>query len=1524
MVRNMKLLKKCFGHRAVALAVGLNACVSLAPTVAAQQDPRQEPNERRQEQPAPPRPGRVPGQNVPGEPALPPQLPPEQSARARVQQMLRNVDPEMLKRLLGAEVTVEVVGGKVIIKGPEESVKALELLLRGLDLEVEVPEVRVVQVTERDAKEVARTVQEALRKAWDFPTQRPQQEVTLTAVTSNTIIVAAPPSKIDQVVEIIEKVDAVPDPLGKIELMTFDVKFRRASQVSVELEKTLVTLQKSQGITADKSKLQIIPNDANNTIAVTAREAERPKIQSIIDTIDVEPKKGWGETKLTVFPLLHSKAKDFAEVVKKLLTTAAQGQSAGGGTGGAASRASAATQELIYRLVISKALPTGERIDIAPIDLQKPLKIEADEGTNSLIVATVEENVGPIGELIRLLDGVPLGEDVDLRVFPLRFADVETVRDMLEKMFEKGKKLPEDPDGSAQNSVPSAPTGKALVYGVGLAADERTNTLLVSGRPEQIALVEKVVQELDRPISTLKFPLRLVPLKHADVSRLAEIVINLMEKRVEAAEKTGATKTALERERVFLTVDIRSNSLIVSASEENYAEILKITGQLDKAPVGSFDQLRLIPCTRLTAKDLKDKIDELWGRRNALRSAQELIEDKPVIAVDERANVLIVAASVEDFEEIARLVKVLESQPMPQDTSLFKLQYSDATVIAGMLDKLFEGLKSRSETFQPPTILPDLRANALVVAATPDAMDRVADLVKRLDVESGPKTAIFKVYPLQYASSLKLATRMQELFDQRNEEQDTPKTPIVILAEESSNSLISSASRDDHEVVGELLGLLDRPSSISRQFQIFPLKMAKAAKVAERLESLFKSQGADSAGRADSIATEADERTNSLIVWAAPSDMENIADVILRLDTSTPAVDMMIKVIQLRQALATDFAELLTKTLIGEDQGGDDQKAVIVSFSEKRRDGTSVVRKLLRQDIKVEPDPRTNSLMVMAPTDSMAMLEAMIQDFDRIRPVTSEIRLFPLTNSDAETLVEQLTELFTPDSSGTDGETKSQLVFGNLTEGLDLASVGQELRFTADPRTNTLIAAGAEVYLRMVEDLVRNLDSQEMEDRYNIVYPVKFGSATDIASAVTSFVEQEQSVLGESDDQSSMIRKQERQVSIEAVGDEEEGSSQLLVGTSLRAYQRTMDLIHGLDRPEPQVMISVLIAEVILDDDVELGVEIAGQELDFTRNAVLGPNGVLEGSDFDFVGGTDLGAAGLGLGGFNFTITGEDFSFLFHALQTDSRVEVLSRPILLVRNGQEGKITIADQVPYVESTQINDTGSTNSSVGREDVGIVLTATPQISPDGYVTIKLKQELSNIAGENIQLTEGVSSPIFQTREVDTNVTVRDGETVVIGGLISARESEAENKVPILGDIPLLGWLGRRTAVSKSRGELLIVLTVDILRTDEDRHQMSIAQRDLLSLPDSAKRSPLMGGLRITPEEKALGPVGRDLSGPGAAVPPAGRPSGNQQFGPKPKTYGPQLPPPSPGTSTTSAAIYGPKIAEKKTEESGRVDK
>ncbi|MBI3834274.1 MAG: hypothetical protein HY287_08095 [Planctomycetes bacterium] len=1442
-----------------------------------------------------------------------------------IDELIKQIDPAILARLAGADVTVDVIGNQIVLQGPEDAVKAIEVILRGLDRTKggERNLVQVVTVNERDANDIARTVESNLQTALHRANETQEQKPKISALSSNILLISARPEDMDIVLDVIQKVDAIPDPLGKIEMMQFEIKHRKASDVSKELEKVVNQIRQAQTDKKQQSRLQFIPNNISNTITVTARETERPTIQDLIDQLDVPPNKSWSEQKLTVFPLLHSIAADLAKVITDLITSSAQAK--------AGDRDS--TQEALSRLVISRASADGKITDFPPIDVQKAIKIIPDKGTNSLIVATPEENVIPIGELIRLLDGVPLAPDFKVKLFPLRFADAETLSKALKEMFDQGKKLPEDPGGGGKGGVPTEDPGKAIVYNIGLTTDLRTNTLVVSGRPDQLSLVESVVNDLDRPATSLKFPLRLIHMDYSDATQMGKTITGLFDARIKSLEGTSSGKAAIERERIFLSTDIRTNSLVLAASQENVTEITDIIRQLDQKPAKLFDQIRIIPLVRLTSKDMKTKITDLWKRKSELRKEAKILEDLPIVVSDDRSNSLIVAASHEDMDEISNLVTSLEAQPMMEDSQLFKLEFADASVLTQMLKDLFTGLAAQSETFKAPTVIADVRSNALVVAGSRDAMEKVTQFIKRLDVEPGPLTSIFKVYSLHNASAAQLAQRMQKLFDSRSKGDSTAnKTPVVVQAEESSNSVVVGASRDDQEIIRNLIDMLDKPSSLARQFEIFPLKMAKAKTVAEKLSTLFKSQGEGASGRADVIATEPDERSNSIIVWAAPSQMANVGEVINKLDTTTPTQEMMVRVIQLKQALAEDFAKLLKDTLLsdtgGAGGGASAENAVIVSFLEKTPGGEEVIRKLLRQDIKITPDARTNSLMVMAPADSMSMLVSMIKDFDHIRPVTSEVRLFPLVNSDAKTMVDQLTEIFNPKSKG-EGKTQTQLVFGGGMNEAELASVGQELRFAADTRTNTLIVAGAPVYLGMVEDLVKYLDSQAREERIAEVVPTKYRKASDIAKAVQSFIKQEIDVLGTGDDQEAKIRRQERQVSVEAVGSEEKGSSNLVVGTSARQYQRTMDLIQSLDRPEPQVMLSVVVAAVTMTDQVDLGVEIAGQDLNFTDSAVVGPNGVVQGSGFDWVGGTNLGAAGSGLG-LNFTVTGEDFSFLFHALQQDSRLEIMSRPILLVRNGDEGKITIADQVPIVESARLADTGQTQSTIGHQDVGIILTATPRISPDGYVTIELKQEISNISGETLQLTEGVSSPVFQKREVATNITVRDGETIVVGGLISTRNSDTENKVPILGDLPLLGPLFRQHSVREERAELLVILTADILRTDQDLHRESVNERDRIELSDSLKQNPLMAGLRITPKQcDTLGPEPvHPISSTQSPTSPSAGPAipalknENDQFGPKPKSYGPPLPRPQSDHSSPTAEAehtYGPRIA--RTEEGDR---
>ena len=1563
--------------------------------------------------------------------------------------------------LSGAEVDVQVVGDSVIVRGVQGDLAVLKALMERLDREIPRRSYRVIRLQNKNAQEMAQLVQGFARSITGREL-RPEETIEAQTISNNIILIIGPDARLDEVAKLVQVVDDRLPTLPPIYDLTYQLQHIKAAEAAEKLEELITALRQLQG--EDRAtQITITPLEAANALFIIAPEPEHEKIRKLISQIDIEPAEGFGDLKLAYFPLLNSKADTLAGVLNDLFATAEGAEAA---------------KETIrrIRMVKSEPGPDGKLIELPPINLERQIKLIADDESQALICATATENIEPLRELIALLDGVPLAVEQSLRVYPLKFADAQTVKEMLDDMFQQGKDLPKPAPGSASSTaVPTNDVGKSLVYNVGLTADTRTNTLVVTGRQEQLLLIEGVILKIDVPSTELKYPLRLITLDHTDATRIGTIIEDLWEKRIETLQDRDAGSSAIAREKVFLAVDIRSNCLIVSATQENYDEIVRITQKLDGAPDRLIDQIRIINCANTSAADLRSKIEELWQRKANLRREGELPEDLPVIVADQRSNALVIASSPEDYEEIKRLIDRLEAQPLAPiaeirlvtlenndasqvadmlkglfeerleqrlvngqqenpsdrvavaaepatntmliasskenydemvriiqaidiepdlegvvqfftlhnaqaetvaerindlfdqglyhgvvtadnqiaeerqkvalvadprsnaiiasasktnlsivaklisqmdsddapmlnaDTRIFQLVFADALKLADILEKLFEGIASNSDgDFAAPTLVADAAGKILIVTGSRDGIKRAADLIASLDRETDRAAAI-RVYELEHASAVKIAVKLQEIFERRDEGGETQRTPVFVMADEPTNTLIATASEEDHAVAEHLLALLDVPSTISRQVQVFPLKRAKAEPMAEDLESLFESQaqsGGANAGRADAIAVRPDRRTNSLVVWASRSEMDNIARIIDKLDTTEPATEMMVKVITLKRALAEELAETLLTTLTGGDSAGsgDDAQAVILKFMEELDDGTSATRQLLRQDITIEPDPRTNSLFVMAPAVSMEMLESLIVSIDRIPPTVAEIRLFPLANADAEEIVEKLTELFEEQATEEGPETRLELGDAVATGGTGESGVpGQVLRFTADRRTNMVIAAGSETDLDMVEGLIRQLDSQDVEDRIQMVYEARYVPAGEVVAALRDYFEEENDLLGELDDQSSIMRQAERHVTV--VGDEE--SNSVLIGVSPRYYSRTMEMLYAIDRPPPQVSIQVLIAEVALDDRLEFGMEFALQDLTFSENATIGPNGVVQGHNFDVVGGTSVGAAG-SISGFSFAITGEDFNFLLHALQTDGSLEVLSRPTILVENNEEANITIGDNVPFLRSSNVSDSGQINSSVEYEEVGIIVDVTPHINPDGYVNLEIKPEISSLnQGSGVQISEGLTAPTFTNRSADTVVTIKDGETVVIGGLIQTQEDFVESKVPVLGDVPYVGNLFRATQSTRRRTELLIVLTVNVIRDEHDAFVESVKLRDESGfMPDRIKRSPLMHGLRILPsDDDEVYPLDERRS------PRRIRREDRPLYGPAPEVYGPARPGRTGSSGKTGLNTYGP---------------
>jgi general secretion pathway protein D len=217
----------------------------------------------------------------------------------------------------------------------------------------------------------------------------------------------------------------------------------------------------------------------------------------------------------------------------------------------------------------------------------------------------------------------------------------------------------------------------------------------------------------------------------------------------------------------------------------------------------------------------------------------------------------------------------------------------------------------------------------------------------------------------------------------------------------------------------------------------------------------------------------------------------------------------------------------------------------------------------------------------------------------------------------------------------------------------------------------------------------------------------------------------------------------------------------------------------------------------------------------------------LRASGNGFTIGTDFGVAAQS-GGLAARVIETDVTAAIRALASTSKLDVLSRPYILTSDNQEASILVGQEVPFVTNSRTTDTGQTINTIEYDDIGIILSVTPHINPEGLVIMDVYPEISALTGQTVPISETVNAPVFARRAAQSRVAIRDGQTIVIGGLMEDRNTDHVDKVPILGDIPWLGALFRRTTQDKIKTELLIFLTPHVARVPDDLKSMSESEK------------------------------------------------------------------------------------------------
>jgi general secretion pathway protein D len=449
----------------------------------------------------------------------------------------------------------------------------------------------------------------------------------------------------------------------------------------------------------------------------------------------------------------------------------------------------------------------------------------------------------------------------------------------------------------------------------------------------------------------------------------------------------------------------------------------------------------------------------------------------------------------------------------------------------------------------------------------------------------------------------------------------------------------------------------------------------------------------------------------------------------------------------------------------------------------------------------------SNALIITDTRANVARMNELVVQLDKIGVTHTDV--IPLRYANSADVVAMLTQLEKPDPNR--GMTTSPPVI------------------VADKRTNAVVVSGDDLTRQRLKLLIDDLDRPQSKNSNVRVIYLKYAKAEDVAKALSGMIQS----LG----QGKQAEGAPANASPPAV-QADEATNSVLITADIDTMDTMLSIIDSLDIRRAQVLIEAIIVEIKGNNSKEIGIEWMYQGGDqgfggFTSGGTLakvaGPAlNILENPEDT----TALGALAGGINSVGSPVFGVgrlggkiDFLAVLKLLQTTESSNILSTPSLLTTDNSEASILVGEQVPFVTGSYsgVNSGGTTGgnnsfaspfNTVNREDVGIKLQVTPHINEGDSLVLDIEQEISSVIGSTQSSPNG---PTTSKREIKTQILAGDGQTVVLGGLIQDEVNKGDQRVPVLGSIPVLGHLFRSQSATKRKTNLLIFLKSTIIRTD-----------------------------------------------------------------------------------------------------------
>jgi general secretion pathway protein D len=514
------------------------------------------------------------------------------------------------------------------------------------------------------------------------------------------------------------------------------------------------------------------------------------------------------------------------------------------------------------------------------------------------------------------------------------------------------------------------------------------------------------------------------------------------------------------------------------------------------------------------------------------------------------------------------------------------------------------------------------------------------------------------------------------------------------------------------------------------------------------------------------------------------------------------------------------------------------------------------LRLLPSKDGEMTPYLPTNSLIISDFGSNMERIVKIISELDKAG-FEEQMAVIRIRFAKAKDLADLIDQIINKDSHSSRNGGGFNAGVPRFRGGLPGASGGapgsaeQLSLVTPDDRTNAIIVVGNKAGIDKIRELVHKLDYKldPGESGGVYVYYVKYGEAEKISTTLQGLT----SAQGSSSSSSS--QGSPAGIGFGAVGrpytpgatsifggdvkiTPDKTNNSLVVTASKQDYDIVLSLLNKLDIARDQVYVQAIIMELNSNRtrtwDFNLinfnpypdanGVLQASP----VRSGIIGPNAASLLNPASSSAGAILG---FGSGQtFNFTAGGTTIQVpsllaLVNFLQTQAEGNILSTPEILALDNEDASIEVGDRIPTSSSTTTANNGSTTNAVTMEDATIKLSITPHISPDSdAVRMKVEQTIAQLANVQLQSTTlAANTQSLAKRAVKTSIVVNSGDTAALGGLMHDEDSVAQSKVPILGDIPVLGWLFKSEITKRNKVNLMVFLTPKILRNSQDGHDL-----------------------------------------------------------------------------------------------------